>query len=1170
MRLKTIKLAGFKSFVEPTTIPITGNLIGIVGPNGCGKSNIIDAIRWVMGEMSAKTLRGDSMADVIFNGSHTRKPVAQASVELVFDNSDGRAGGPYARFAEISIRREAGRDGQSDYYLNKTRCRRKDIVDLFLGTGLGPHSYSIIEQGMISRVVEARPEELRGFIEEAAGISRYKERRRETENRIRHTRENLARVEDIRQELAAQIEKLKRQARAAERYKELKQEERQVRAELLAMRHRALSQELAEHDARLAQLETDREGAMARVRAVEAEMERLRVRHAEATERFQAVQEEFYTTSNEITRLEEACAHARETRVNLEREQQRLAQSLREIDDHRRADEARVSELAARLAALAPQLASARAAHEAHSRQRAAAEEALARWQAEWEALGAARAENVKQREQAAARLQSLEQQLAQYAARRARLAEQSAAIESRLAELGPAQLRREAAECDAACDALEQALAATEAEIQGARATRERLAAELDAARGEVQALAARLEGLEAQQAAAPDAGRLRQWLEAAGLAEAPRLASRLEVEIGWEKAVERVLGELLAGLCVTPLPHLDTAAAEAVPSSLALFEAGGAPPEAGAAHPRETGTLLEKIRSEIDLAAWLAGIYTAETLEEALARRATLTARESIVTRHGEWVGRNWMVVGEASPERRGFLARAKEIEALERDLGERRQALARLGAELAEAGERLAALEAERDERVRRLNEQHRRRAELREKLGHDEAQWKQLDARLAQLREEQAELDAQRARDEEALVHARAALGEAERAFDTHAARHAELAAEREARQAAVDAAREAERQAREEWHRLEVEREGIETALEAARAGLARLDTQREQLDTRRVELANEFAALPSGEALEARLDEALRRRLEIEERLNAARAIVAEIDGRLREEEQARAAAEAEAERWRAAAEAERVARERLAAQCEAVSEQLREAGFAPQAVVAEIPPEASEAQWTERLENLAQRIARLGPINLAAIQEFEEAAERKGYLDRQYEDLSQALATLEEAIRKIDRETRARFKETFERLNERFQNFFPRLFGGGSAYLELTEEDLLEAGVTVMARPPGKRNSTIHLLSGGEKALTAVALLFALFELNPAPFCLLDEVDAPLDDVNVARYGETLKALAERTQLIFITHNKLTMEIAEKLIGVTMSEPGVSRLVAVDVDEAMRMVAQS
>lgn len=1170
MRLKTIKLAGFKSFVEPTTIPITGNLIGIVGPNGCGKSNIIDAIRWVMGEMSAKTLRGDSMADVIFNGSNTRKPVAQASVELVFDNSDGRAGGPYARFAEISIRREAGRDGQSDYYLNKTRCRRKDIVDLFLGTGLGPHSYSIIEQGMITRIIEARPEELRGFIEEAAGISRYKERRRETENRIRHTRENLARVEDIRQELATQLEKLKRQARAAERYKELKQEERLVRAQLLAMRHRDLSAQIAEHDARLAQLETDREAAMARVRAVEAEMERLRARHAEAMERFQAVQEEFYTTSNEITRLEEACAHARETRAKLEREQERLEQSLREIDAHRQADEARSAELAARLAELAPRLEAARGEYEATAAARANAEQALAHWQAEWEALGAAHAERVKQREQAAARLQSLEQQLAQYTARRARLAEEAAAIEARLAEIAPQSLRREAAECDGACDALEQALARIEDEIKTARAERERLAAEHAAARGEEQALAARLAGLEAQQAATPDVERLRQWLEAVGLADAPRLASRLEVESGWEKAVERVLGELLAGLCVASLPRVE--ARGAVPS-LALFELGPPLPASRAAAAAEAAaeTLLDKIRGEVDLAPWLGGIYTAETLDEALARRATLGARESIVTRQGEWVGPNWMVVGEASPERRGFLARAREIASLSQALGERREALARLAAAAAEALARLQALEAQREEQRRRLSEQHRRRAALRERLGHDEAQWKQLDARLTQLRQEQAELDAQHRRDAEALERFAVELAEAEGAFDTHAARHAELAAAREARQSALDAARAAEQQARDVLHRLEVEREGIETALEAVRAGLERLDAQRAQLSARRAELQNEIAALPSDEALQVRLDEALRRRLEIEERLNATRGIVAEIDARLHEEEEARAAAEAEAEARRAAAEAERVARERLVAQREAVTEQLREAGYsAAEAVAGEIPPEATEAQWAERLEDLAQRIARLGPINLAAIQEFEEAAERKGYLDRQSEDLTQALATLEEAIRKIDRETRTRFKETFDRLNERFQNFFPRLFGGGSAYLELTEDDLLEAGVTVMARPPGKRNSTIHLLSGGEKALTAVALLFALFELNPAPFCLLDEVDAPLDDVNVARYGETLKALAERTQLIFITHNKLTMEIAEVLIGVTMSEPGVSRLVAVDVDEAMRMVAQS
>ncbi len=1163
MRLKTIKLAGFKSFVEPTTIPVTGRLIGIVGPNGCGKSNIIDAIRWVMGEMSAKTLRGDSMADVIFNGSNTRKPVAQASVELVFDNSDGRAGGPYARFAEISIRREAGRDGQSDYFLNKTRCRRKDIIDLFLGTGLGPHSYSIIEQGMITRVIDARPEELRGFIEEAAGISRYKERRRETENRICHTRENLSRVEDIRQELALQLDKLRRQARAAERYRELKQEERLVRAQLLAMRLRALDEALAEHDARLAQLLTDHEGAVARVRAVEAELERLRARRAEAGERFQAIQKEFYTTVNEITRLEEILAHARATREHLRREQESLERVARETEQHLAADRAQTAELEARLHTLAPEIAVARSAHESAVAERARAEQCLAQWQAEWEALNAARAEILKQRELESARIQALEASRAQREARQARLAEEAGAIESRLAQTGTEALRREVAECDAACDALEQELARLEGEIQEARAQRERLGAALDARRAEQQALEARLASLEAQQAATADAERLQHWLREVGLAEAPRLAGRIAVESGWEKAVERVLGDMLAGLCVTQIPKMQTQAV----TSLVLLDLSMPPADSSGA--ASGGLLLDKIRSEVDLAPLLTGIYIAETLDEALERRKALVARESIVTRQGEWVGRNWLVLG-ASNERSGFLARAREIASLSRQAAECREALDTLYRELASATARLRELEGHRDEQVRRAGEQHRRRAALRERLGHDEAQWKQLDARLAQLRTEREELDAQCVRDEEALAQALSRLNAVEAASGIHEARYRELAALRDSLQTEVDAARAQEQQARDVLHRLEVEREGLETALSAARASLARLDAQQAQLGARRAELGVQLAGLESEQAIQAQLDTSLRRRLEIEEQLNAARDIVTEIDDRLREEEQARARAESEADEIRARLEAERVARERLAAQREGVGEQLRESGHAPEVLACEIPPEATEEEWIARLESLAQRIERLGPINLAAIQEFEEAGERKGYLDRQHEDLTQALTTLEEAIRKIDRETRTRFKETFDRLNEHFQSFFPRLFGGGSAYLELTEEDLLEAGVTVMARPPGKRNSTIHLLSGGEKALTAVALLFALFELNPAPFCLLDEVDAPLDDVNVTRYGETLKALAERTQLIFITHNKLTMEIADVLIGVTMSEPGVSRLVAVDVDEAMQMVAQS
>jgi len=1169
MRLKTIKLAGFKSFVEPTTIPINGNLIGIVGPNGCGKSNIIDAIRWVMGEMSAKNLRGDSMADVIFNGSKTRKPAAMAAVELVFDNSEGRLGGPYASYTEISVRREAGRDGQSDYFLNKTRCRRKDITDLFLGTGLGPRAYSIIEQGMVTRIVEAKPEDLRGFLEEAAGISRYKERRKETEARIKHTRENLARVEDIRGELTTQLEKLQRQSRAAARYKELKQEERDVRAQLLALRWQELDGKLQEQDLVLAQHQTALDAALAAQRAIEAEIETLRARQVEANEHFNAVQGEYYAAGAEISRLEQSIEHARETHARLVSERDQVEQAWSEANTHLETDRARFAELQAALDALAPRAAELAQARDAAAAAVAAAERAMQSWQADWEAFTHRAAEESKQREVQGARIQSLEASLAQLGERDARLKSEHADVATQIEATGIEPLRAEAGELDRACAAQEARLAEVEVGIKQARAGREEAGDQIETLRTQAQNVEARLAGLRELQAAAEgeahDDARLLDWLRRHRLEEAPRLAGKLGVEPGWEKAVEHVLGADLTALCVDGFDALSGDAAEFNGSAVTFVDLSAS----GARPAGERPRLLDRIQTDLDLSPWLADVYVADDLAGALAQRAGLAPHESIVTRDGAWVGRNWLSLGAEQGARTGMLERSREIRELEAQSADLQRELTALQDRLAETVERLHALEQERDALTHELNENHRTRAELRERLGHQEASLAKLEGRRAQIEGERAEIAAQVERDRAGLEEAYGLRQAAESDGAGHDDRRAQLQQARVELSAALDAARGNEYQAREQLHRLEVERQGAQTAFDATRASIERLEGQLAQLAARREEVARLLAAERPEEGLQVQLNGFLARRLEVEGRLSAARQAVTDADTLVRDQEQARGREERAASDVRGKIEGERVVRQELVVRRDTHAEQLREAGADLDETIKALPAEASEAGWTERLEQVAARIERLGPINLVAIEEYEEGSKRKEYLDKQHEDLTQALDTLEEAIRKIDQETRTRFKETFDRVNENFQGFFPQLFGGGSAYLELTDNDLLETGVAVMARPPGKRNSTIHLLSGGEKALTAVALIFAIFELNPAPFCILDEVDAPLDDANVVRYGETLKTLSQRTQLVYITHNKTSMEIADILIGVTMSEPGASRLVAVDVDQALQMVAQ-
>jgi chromosome segregation protein len=762
-----------------------------------------------------------------------------------------------------------------------------------------------------------------------------------------------------------------------------------------------------------------------------------------------------------------------------------------------------------------------------------------------------------------------LERQIEQLQERQGRLREESHAIEVELRGEPADALRSEALELDGACEEMERALSDTEQEIRSVRNRREELVQSLDAVRGNLQNSEARLGGLrELQEAAeARNDEALSAWLRRHRLDGAPRLAGLLTVEAGWERAVERVFGINLTAVCVTGMDTLPKDAEGVKSTPVTLFDLDVKP---AAPETKVRGALLEKIKTNLDLAPLLEGVYVAESYDAARPRRRELAPNESIVTRDGIWMGRNWISFGGHEGDRAGWLERKHAIEGLEPEVKKLRGESEALQIQMTQLLARLEESEAERDDTAHGLNEKHRQRAQLREKLGQKQERLAQLELRRTQILREQGELSEQinlaQTECEEAGIISRNAQSDSER----HEARRVELVRSRDAVRAELEQARAAETQARERMHRLEIERQALQTAFESTRASITRLEGQLQHLSERRTELQRVLAEDKEPDAeLRQRLDGFLERRLEIEARLNQAREAVSALETELRAQEQERARHEKSVQEVRERMEGERVARQELLVRRDTLAEQVRESGFDLHELLKTLPEEADEASWQAECDRVAARIDRLGPINLVAIDEYQEQSERKNYLDKQYEDLSQALATLAEAMRKIDRETRTRFKQTFDSVNENFQNFFPRLFGGGSAYLELTEDDLLETGVTVMARPPGKRNSTIHLLSGGEKALTAVGLLFAIFELNPAPFCLLDEVDAPLDDANVERYCDTIKTLSARSQLVYVTHNKISMEMANALIGVTMSEPGVSRLVAVDVEEALQMAAQ-
>jgi chromosome segregation protein len=1170
MRINKIRLSGFKSFVDPTNLEFPGNLSGIVGPNGCGKSNIIDAMLWVLGESSAKHLRGDSMADVIFNGSNTRKPVGQASVEIIFDNSDGKIGGQYAAYSEISIKRQVGRDGISSYSLNGVRCRRRDITHIFLGTGIGSRSYSVIEQGMISRVIEAKPEELRMFLEEAAGISKYKERRRETENRIRNTKDNIFRINDIISELDKQLQTLQRQARAAERYQQLKQEEREVREQLLALHWRALATQSESQSRVEGQCINAVEATTAALHATETEMVRQRENQTTAIERFNEVQNRFYTVGADLAKAEQNIQHAHERREALQNERAQTDKDIDETRNHLLLDHQKVAGLTVERDTLLPVQEELRVAEDRAQVETQAAEAAVQAWQARWDdhhqtTAGLGRSEQIEQ-----TRSEHLRQGIDDARRRVSALRTEREGLDPDGLRAAIASLRSRFEERRTEHDRLMARRDATQSALRQSRELLHGSGMELDEARQLRQAVRGRIASLDAlqQSALGMDRPAIREWMEKHGLSGQPRLAAALTVEPGWERAVEAVIGISLDSLCVGNLDDLLNVLPELKEGHVSALKSGMSMAEPAIAERADT-LLAARVGSDLPLARFLGGVHAVETLDDARSLVSRLPSGESVVTRDGVWLGHDWVQANRDLGAQGGILARNQELKRLAIELQNLDARIAELErrVEVARAG---VGREEQEDATIHEaLSDSHQRLAAVKSEIAGQEARLDQIVRRSGQIDEELAELDDQIALDEGDLENCRLNL---ESACDqlTEAMREREqLVSARDGLRAAVQRAREAWRVARDRRHedavrlgRLNAELAGIEQAV-------LRYRTAIERLERRRTELGDAIRGFEEPlRQLQIERQDLLAQRLEVESALTQARAALQAIDSALRAIDQQRLAVEGELAARRDELEKARVESRTIAVRMANLCEQIETNGRRLDEVIAGIPDTAAEPVWEERLADIGRRVQRLGPINLAAIDECTALTERKGFLDRQFADLNEALATLEEAIRKIDRETRTRFKETFDKVNTGLQVIFPVLFGGGHAYLEQTGDDLLETGVAVMARPPGKRNSTIHLLSGGEKALTAVALVFAIFDLNPAPFCLLDEVDAPLDDANVVRLCEMLKARARDIQFLFITHNKITMEIAHQLIGVTMHEAGVSRLVAVNMEEAVQLAA--
>ena len=1166
MRLKSIKLAGFKSFVDPTTVQFPGNMCAVVGPNGCGKSNIIDAVRWVMGESSAKTLRGESMTDVIFNGTTSRQPVSQASIELVFDNAQGKVAGEFAAYSEISVRRVVTRQAQSEYYLNGAKCRRRDITDLFLGTGLGPRSYAIIEQGVVSRLIESKPEELRVFIEEAAGISKYKERRRETESRMRRTTENLERLTDLRDELQRNLSHLDRQARAAEKYAELKSEERTVQSELFAIQWRNLSASRGEVAGEIGALDVKREAARAEVTHTISGIEAARSQQSEAADALNTAQEQYYAIGGEVTRVEQALRFAQERRGELQRDLEQTRSSLDQTRKLLDSDRQRLLDWEGELERSEPALTEFRAQARLAAEALSTADTAMQQWSQNWDGFNERAREPSQAAEVQQSRIAYLEQVLTKLQERSQQHQTEWETLSAEPADEAISPLSAKIEQSDREIDSREAEMANLRGQLTDSQSAIEQSRQQQDDIRAALQETRGHIASLTALQEAASDdreRAALGDWIETESLQSDGTVYASLEVDAGWEAAIEQVLGEALSAQLLAEVDVRGLAGVAALPSG--AFVVDNKLELAGDAE----GTLAAHVRGPARVRSWLQSVLVAENLDEAQRLCRELSPGQSVVTPDGHWLGTGWHRRRSESDTAAGMLARQSQLEALQSDFEGKRSEADELEKRISDLLKARVELEKQATQAQKAQQLAVNERAELVAEQRAAATKVEQVMQRRNRLKSDIEETQRQYDQEQSNLADARKHLSESLDQMELDRGERERLQSERATLTEQLTRQREASREASDALMRGELQNQNLDTQVTTLKEGIGRMEAQLRDLESRETELTGTLPQSDDPDAEnKARLAELLEQRVVAEGELNSQRTRVGEIDNALRELEASRMKQEQAVQGIQSDIERLRLQETESSVRLETLAEEITKRDAVPQEIASALPEEASEAEWQEKVDRAGARINRLGPINLAAIDEHAKASERKQYLDAQNDDLVAALETLQSAIRKIDKETRQRFKDTFDQINTGFAELFPRVFGGGTACLEMTGDDLLDTGVAIFARPPGKKNSTIHLLSGGEKAMTAIALVFSIFQLNPAPFCMLDEVDAPLDDANVGRYARMVREMSEKVQFVFITHNKITMEAADQLMGVTMQEPGVSRLVTVDVEEAAQLAA--
>ena len=1166
MHLKQLKLAGFKSFVDPTVVDFPSQLVAVVGPNGCGKSNIIDAVRWVMGESSAKNLRGESMVDVIFNGSSHRKSVGQASVELIFDNSLGRLIGPFASYGEIAVKRVVTRDGDSAYYLNGSRCRRRDITDIFLGTGAGARSYSIIGQGTISRLIEAKPEELRIFLEEAAGVSKYKERRRETLQRMEHTQDNLTRVADIREELDKQLQRLERQAKAAERYTALKEQEALCRVEIIALKWQALHQQQEMKRQCLQEITLQQEQVNSALTELTAKKIECNERLHDSDEKTQQIQAKVYQLGTEMARIEETLQQHHREQKRLEHDKQQLQADWQKAEQQIKQDAEDVILQQEYLVNLQARLVQLKEGWSDSRQQLEQTQENYAIWESRWQEAHHIKNTTNNEMQLAQLKLEHATQQRQQYINTLDELNKELLSISLDELQTQQQQLNEQEQQLSTQQQALESQLVMGHEQYAQKRMVLEEIEQRLYQLQNDFQRQNSEYAALVAVQKAVRFNATQEQNI-VAGWENNPRLLEILAVDPLWQHAYECVLQEDLHAY-VLPNPSLFTGGQweqclQARENVVSLSQV--------ATKQNLRPKLVDKLTSAVPLTSKkLESIYAASSWDDVLEWLPNLSQDESIVTMDGVWVGQGWIKfhASAAVEDEMGLLARQQRIVDLAAAISVMQQQIEGVREERETVYQQMQSLNQGNEQMQIEVNAGLTALKNLHLTLSRNQQQLLLAEQRLNSILHQREELLSILEEVNEQQVLLSAQLTEIKERYQQLEFDYTQLESEKQQQQSQLKWYTEQVTQAQQLVHQSELDAERAQTKLQQLTEHIVR-ERERLLLIEERLEhlvILCEHAIKPGAE-LKDQLANYLSQYQESESILLLSREQSAHLKGELDQCNQLFLQQEQWLKKIENQASEVRMQEQALIVKAEGLLESLEELGVnGPQEILARIPQEVTQGTREEELLALTEKIKRLGAINLAAIEEYATEQQRKTYLDEQYDDLNQALNTLQTAIHKMDQETRLRLDNTFNEVNTSFKSLFPRLFGGGQAQLELTCDNLLEAGIVVMAQPPGKRNSTIHLLSGGEKAMTAVALVFAIFQLNPSPFCMLDEVDAPLDDVNVGRFCEVVKEMSPFVQFLFITHNKVAMELAEHLIGVTMREPGVSRLVAVDVKDALGM----